>query len=61
MSEVFQEDGVYFLSENLLDVSNRLRFVPFELLNKVADAVVSFMEQIIQQAVFFSLELLRFL
>ncbi len=46
--EVFQEDGTNFFLEDFLDVLDGLRVVPLELLYKIADTVISFMEIVIK-------------
>lgn len=59
-SEVLHEDGVDFFVEYFFDVLDGFPFVPLELLDKVADAVVSVLQKIVQQTVLLSFELFMF-
>ena len=47
-SEIFQEDGMNFFLEDFLDVLDGLGVIPLELLYKIADTVISFVEVVIK-------------
>ena len=57
-SEIFKENCVHLFPQHFLNVLNRLRVVPFKLLDKVADTVVSLLQIVVKKSVFFGLELI---